>query len=160
MTEPVTIRLATVADAAQIHAGLRMIAAHLGSPDKIASTIDDIALHGFGDDPAFTVLIAEAGTAFAGMCLFFASFSTWRGQKGAYVQDIVVDDRSRGRGVGLALLRQTARHVRDNGGSYLRLSVDARNLSAQSFYEHAGLTWSREEHIHAAYGDAFITLAG
>ena len=97
---------------------------------------------------------------FAGMCLFFPSFSTWRGQKGAYIQDIVVDERFRGVGVGVALIRHTAAHVRAEGGTYLRLSVDAENVSAQHFYERLGLSWSRDEHIHAAYGDAFQLLAG
>ncbi len=98
--------------------------------------------------------------AFAGMCLFFPSFSTWRGQRGAYIQDIVVDERFRSRGIGISLLRHTAAHVREQGGTYLRLSVDAKNVSAQRFYERLGLTWSQEERIHAAYGDAFQLLAG
>ena len=101
-----------------------------------------------------------ASKVFAGMCLFFPSFSTWRGQKGAYIQDIVVDERFRGFGVGVALVRHTAAHVRAEGGTYLRLSVDAENVSAQHFYERLGLSWSRDEHIHAAYGDAFQMLAG
>lgn len=33
-------------------------------------------------------------------------------------------------------------------------------VSAQHFYERMGLAWSEEERIHAAYGDAFETLAG
>ncbi|WP_438754411.1 GNAT family N-acetyltransferase [Pararhizobium sp. O133] len=103
---------------------------------------------------------ASASSVFAGMCLFFPSFSTWRGQKGAYIQDIVVDERFRGSGVGVALVRRTAAHVRAQGGTYLRLSVDAENVSAQHFYERLGLSWSRDERIHAAYGDAFQLLAG
>ncbi len=99
-------------------------------------------------------------TIFAAMCLFFPSFSTWRGERGAYIQDIVVDERFRGSGVGIALVRQTAAHVREQGGTYLRLSVDEKNVSAQHFYERLGLVWSREERIHAAYGDAFQVLAG
>ncbi|URK85900.1 GNAT family N-acetyltransferase (plasmid) [Rhizobium sp. RCAM05350] len=89
------------------------------------------------------------------MCLFFPSFSTWRGCKGAYIQDIVVEERFRGAGIGVALLRHTAAHVRAEGGRYLRLSVEAKNVSAQHFYERMGLAWSEQERIHAAYGDAF-----
>jgi|SRR5215217_1648414 len=107
-----------------------------------------------------TSAVVNKDKTFAGMCLFFPSFSTWRGQRGAYIQDIVVDERFRGRGIGIALLRHTAAHVREQGGTYLRLSVDAKNVSAQRFYERLGLTWSQEERIHAAYGDAFQLLAG
>jgi ribosomal protein S18 acetylase RimI-like enzyme len=157
---PMTIGLATSEDADLIHAGLLTIARHLGSEGKVTSTPQDIRRHGFGAQPAFSVLIARIGGDFAGMCLFFPSFSTWRGQKGAYVQDIAVEERFRGTGVGVALLRHTAAHVRMGGGTYLRLSVDAKNVSAQQFYERMGLEWSKDERIHVAYGDAFEALAG
>ncbi|WP_341487896.1 GNAT family N-acetyltransferase [Pararhizobium sp. A13] len=154
------VRLAVAEDAKLIHTGLLTIAKHLGSEERVTSTPDDIRRHGFGAQPAFTGLIAEIDGAFAGMCLFFQSFSTWRGQKGAYIQDIVVEEQFRGAGIGVALLRHTAAHVRASGGAYLRLSVDARNVSARHFYERMGLAWSEEERIHAVYGDAFETLAG
>ena len=72
----------------------------------------------------------------------------------------MVEERFRSAGVGVALLRRTAAHVRAGGGAYLRLSVDAKNTLAQRFYERLGLAWSEEERIHAAYGDAFEALAG
>lgn len=157
---PFTIRLAEAGDADAIHSGLLMIARHVGEEAKVKATPADLRKHGFGERPAFTALIAEVGNEFAGMSLFFPSFSTWRGRPGAYIQDIVVDERFRGAGIGVALLRATAAHVRETGGCYLRLSVDIKNLSAQHFYERMGLEWSKDEHIHAAYGDAFEALAG
>lgn len=158
--QPITIRVAAAGDVHLIHAGLLTIARHLDAVEKVTATADDLLRHGFGPQPAFTVLIAEIGGEFAGMCLFFKSFSTWRGQEGAYIQDIVVDERFRGAGIGVALLRHTAAHVRIEGGRYLRLSVDANNVSAQQFYERMGLAWSAQERIHGAYGDAFEALAG
>jgi ribosomal protein S18 acetylase RimI-like enzyme len=158
--QPVEIRLATADDAHRIHAGLLTIARHLDAEGKVTATPEDLRKHGFGPQPAFTVLLAEVGGEFAGMCLFFPSFSTWRGCTGAYIQDIVVEERFRGAGIGVALLRHTAAHVRAEGGRYLRLSVEAKNVSAQHFYERMGLAWSEQERIHAAYGDAFEALAG
>ncbi len=157
---PLRIRLAEAGDADIIHSGLMMIARHVGEEEKVTATPADIRRHGFGDRPAFMVLIAEVGGSFAGMSLFFPSFSTWRGRPGAYIQDIVVGEDFRGAGIGVALLRATAAHVRENGGAYLRLSVDAKNVSAQHFYERMGLQWSKDEHIHAVHGDAFEALAG
>lgn len=160
MDTTAAIRLATIEDAGTIHAGLLLIGDHLGARHKVVSTPEDLARHGFGQRPAFTVLIAETGGVFSGLCLFFDSFSTWRGVPGAYIQDIVVDPAFRGTGVGEALLRATAAHVRAAGGRYLRLSVDAENPSAQRFYERQGLAPSGGERIHAAYGEAFERLAG
>jgi ribosomal protein S18 acetylase RimI-like enzyme len=158
--QPVEMRVATAKDVHLIHAGLLTIARHLDAVEKVTATADDLREHGFGPQPAFTVLIAEFDGEFAGMCLFFQSFSTWRGQKGAYIQDIVVEERFRGAGIGVALLRHTAAHVRAAGGRYLRLSVEAKNVSAQHFYERMGLAWSDQERMHAAYDDAFEALAG
>lgn len=153
------IRRAGAADAEAIHAGLLRIAEHLDEKDKITSTPEHLRLYGFGPNPAFSVLIAEIDGIFAGMSLYFRSFSTWRGVPGAYIQDFVVDPAFRGKRVGEALLRQTAKDVRAGGGAYLRLAVDADNHSAQRFYEAMGLGWSKNERIHAAYGDAFQNLA-
>ena len=155
-----TIRLAEPADARAIHGAIRKIGAHLGTERRITSTPEDISRFGFGADARFATLIAEIGGRFAGMCLFFPSFSTWRGEPGAYIQDIFVEELFRGRGIGEALVRAAAQHVRAQGGAYLRLSVDAGNESAKRFYESLGMSWSRDEHIHAAYGEAFAALAG
>jgi ribosomal protein S18 acetylase RimI-like enzyme len=154
------IRRAEIGDAEQIHAALRAIGRHLGMERKIASTPEDLRRFGFGPEAYFEALIAESGEQFAGMCLFFRSFSTWRGVPGAYVQDLFVAEEFRGRGVGEALIRATARHVRDTGGAYLRLSVEAGNESARAFYERIGLKRAETERIHAAYGEAFLALAG
>jgi ribosomal protein S18 acetylase RimI-like enzyme len=154
------IRRAVAADAGTIHAGLMMIAEHLDETHYITSTPDDILRHGFGEPPAFQALIAEHGAAFAGMSLWFASFSTWRGRPGAYIQDFVVDKAFRGKGVGEALMQATARAVRAEGGSYLRLAVDAENATAQKFYNRAGLEWWPHERVFVAYDEAFERIAG
>jgi ribosomal protein S18 acetylase RimI-like enzyme len=153
------IRLAEPADADAMHAALCAIGRHLGMEQRIASTPDDLRRFGFGPAAHFETLIAESDQKFAGMCLFFRSFSTWRGVPGAYVQDLFVAEEFRGRGVGEALIRATARHVRDTGGAYLRLSVEAGNDSARAFYERIGLQRAETERIHAAYGEAFLALA-
>ena len=159
MAENVTIRLAEASDADTIHAGLLAMARAMGDGDKITSTASDIRTHGFGDRPAFEVLIAEIDGAFAGLCLTFPSFSTWRGQPGIFVQDLYVDEAWRGRRIGEALLRAVARRGKAKGAGYLRLSVDIDNTKAEAFYERLGITHSRNEHIHMIKGDAFDTFA-
>lgn len=156
----VLTRLATAEDVATIHQGLHLIAGALHLEAKIISTPEDIRKHGFGDHPLFTALIAEVDGAFAGMSLFFASFSTWRGEPGAYIQDFVVAEAYRGQGVAEALLRETAAYAKaEMGARYLRLAVDTDNHRARRFYEGMGLAWSRSEAIHAAYGASFEALA-
>lgn len=159
MSGNLTIRLAEAGDADTIHAGLVAMARAMGAEAKITSTAENIRTHGFGADPAFEVLVAEIDGAFAGLCLTFPSFSTWRGEPGIYVQDLYVDAALGGRGIGQKLLRAAARRARAKGAGYLRLSVDIDNSKAQAFYERLGITRSRDELIHMIKGEAFQAFA-
>jgi GNAT superfamily N-acetyltransferase len=156
---PVTIRQATIDDAALLHQAIVKLAEGVGAAQKIKSTADDLRWHGFGGNPAFEARIAEIDGDFAGMCLYFPSFSTWRGKPGIYVQDIFVEERFRGRKIGERLLQAVASHALGKGAAYLRLSVDADNHGAQGFYTRLGIEWSQWERIHGIYGDAFTALA-
>ena len=114
---------------------------------------------GFGERPAFEALIAEVDGHCAGVCVFFASFSTYRGEPGAYVQDLFVEPAMRGSGIGARLLQRLAAVTRERGGGYIRLSVDVRNAAAHAFYTRLGVKKSRGEQIHAAYDEDFNALA-
>jgi GNAT superfamily N-acetyltransferase len=154
-----SIRLATVADAGTIHRAVLGIAEHVGETHRVTSTADDIRRHGFGERPAFRALIAEADGGFAGLCLFFPSFSTWKGRPGVYVQDLFVDPAYRGKGVGERLLKAVARLAREEGAIYLRLSVDAKNHAGRAFYDRLGMKWADQEMIRTAYDADFVALA-
>ncbi|WP_246801989.1 GNAT family N-acetyltransferase [Ensifer sp. ENS06] len=153
------IRVGRESDADLIHRGLKLIAAHLSLEDKVTATVEDIRRHGFGSRPAFATLIAEVSGQFAGLCLYFDSFSTWSGRPGAYIQDLVVDPQFRGLGVGETLMRAAIARIWAAGGRYVRLSVDASNTGAHRFYEKMGLEWCQEERIYALRGDAFASIA-
>ena len=154
----ITIRLAVAGDADAIHAMIVGIGAAQGEAHKITSTPDDIRRHGFGPNPMFEALIAQVEGRSVGLCLFFPSFSTWRGRPGAYVQDLFVDGSQRGTGLGRRLLARTAGIVAARGGAYLRLSVEAGNVAAQGFYARIGLHHSAAERIHQIDGAAFLSL--
>lgn len=143
----IVIRRAAAADAEAIHAMVMALADDIGKRDSVASTPGDIRRHGFGPAPDFEALIAEADGAPVGLCLFFTSFSSWRGRSGLYVQDLYVAPRLRGGGLGRRLLGAVAAIGLERGATYLRLSVDADNDTAQAFYRRLGLHWSDSERI-------------
>ena len=153
------IRAATAADVATIHASILALGRFVGEERKITSKPADLAAHMFGDDPAITGLIAEIAGEYAGMCLYFRSFSTWLGRPGVYVQDLWVEELLRGAGVGEALLQRCAALTRAAGGTYMRLAVDVRNFGAQKFYSRLGIARYDDDQLRAAYGDAFQALA-
>jgi len=154
-----TIRPARPQDAEAIHAGLVGIGQAIGAAHKVRSTPRDISRDGFGPQAHFHTLIAEIDSEFAGMCLYFPIYSTWRGQPGAYVQDLFVGDAFRGTGIGEKLLRHLARALRDKGGGYIELAVDTGNPGAQRFYERLGIAHQADSRIHRITGEAFLAFA-
>ncbi|MBX3570546.1 MAG: GNAT family N-acetyltransferase [Rhizobiaceae bacterium] len=158
-SHPILIRPAAAADAALLHASLLGIARTVNEVEKVRCSVADLVEFGFGPEPHFEAVIAEVDGVYAGMALFFRSFSTWLGRPGCYVQDLYVDETFRGLGVGRKLLRRVAAMVRDRGGVYMRLSVDTQNFVAQDFYTRLEIKLSDTEQVHAAYGEAFQNLA-
>jgi [ribosomal protein S18]-alanine N-acetyltransferase len=55
-----------------------------------------------------------------------------------YVFGVYTVPGARGRGVGRALMRAIARHLRDEGREYVVLSVDTPNEGAREFYDRLG----------------------
>lgn len=157
--DDITIRLAGPDDVQTLHRAILSLAGHLGETHLVTSTSDDLLSHGFCANPSFEGLIAEVDGVFAGMCLTFRSFSTWRGCVGVYVQDLYVEDGFRGKKVGMALLKAAARRGRAQGADYLRLSVNIDNVAAQAFYERLGIRHSNDEQIHLIRGEAFLAFA-
>ena len=82
-------RIAAKSDCDVILRALQELAASLGVPERLRSTRAGLERHGFGERPEFEVMLAEDDGGFAGMCLYFPFFSTWVGEPGIYVQDLM-----------------------------------------------------------------------
>ncbi len=154
----VTLRPATADDADALHAMILALARELGAADNVSSSADDFRRFGFSEPPCFHGLIAERNHTAVGLCLYFFSFSTWRGMRGVYVQDIYVAESERGGALARRLIAETARRAAEQGAKYLRLSVDRKNLAAQKFYAKMGITYADRECIYMATGDRFEAL--
>ena len=73
-----------------------------------------------------------------GFALWFATFSTFRGQPGLYLEDLFVKPDYRGRGIGKGLLAAVARLAVDLGYGRLEWSVLNWNDPAIGFYRAQG----------------------
>jgi GNAT superfamily N-acetyltransferase len=102
------------------------------------ATPDDLRAHLFGPRPAAEAILAEVEGVPAGFALFFATFSTFRGQPGLYLEDVFVRAEHRGRGIGKALLATVARIAVDRGCGRLEWSVLDWNAPAIGFYRSLG----------------------
>jgi ribosomal protein S18 acetylase RimI-like enzyme len=154
----VLIRPAFPDDAPAIHAMVVELARDTGKLDLITSTSDDIRRHGFGDAPAFGTLIALRDGKPVGLAVYFGEFSTWRGRRGVYLQDLYVVPDMRGSGLGRRLVKAVVERTAAEGASYMRLAVDADNDAAAKFYERIGFAEIVEDRLFMLIGDAFEKL--
>jgi ribosomal protein S18 acetylase RimI-like enzyme len=155
----VVLRQGTADDAAAIHAMVRALARDLGSEERMHSTVEDFRRCGCGSPPTFDALLAERMGTPVGLCLYFASFSSWRGEPGVYLQDIWVAESERGTGLAQRMVAECARRAAAKGARYMRLSVDRGNDAARAFYTRLGLRHAAHECIYTATGAAFEALA-
>ena len=133
--------------------GLRIRAALPADGDLIAALIQEhtadeqvpAAARGTGADyasglaeQACECLIAELDGEPVGLAMFYATFSSWQGRRGLFLEDLFVRDRARGLGLGRRLVVELARLARARGCTRLDLVVQAGNR-ARRFYGQLGL---------------------
>lgn len=161
MNQPTGIifREAARADVDTIHALIVELATATDAARKVTSTPEDFRQHGFGDPPAFKVILAERDGVAVGMAVYFFTFSTWRGRLGLYLQDLVVSKPARSQGLGAQLMAETARQALAAGATHIRLSVDAANARAGDFYERCGLSPCTDERLYMIAADELDKLA-
>jgi GNAT superfamily N-acetyltransferase len=102
------------------------------------ATADDFRRHLFGPRPVAEAALAEVAGEPAGFALWFATFSTFRGQPGLYLEDIFVRPDYRGHGIGKALLATVARLAVERGCGAMNWSVLDWNTPAIGFYRSLG----------------------
>ncbi|MET0292087.1 MAG: GNAT family N-acetyltransferase [Steroidobacteraceae bacterium] len=90
-----------------------------------------------------TILVAREGGILVGMVNLLYTVSTALGERVAWVEDLIVEPESRGRGLGALLLEAVAEVARDQGVRRLTLLTDGDNVDAQRFYARHGFTPSR-----------------
>lgn len=89
------------------------------------------------------VLVAEEGGAVAGMVTAQLVVSTAEGAMSALVEDMVVTEAARGRGVGRLLLQALAAWAAEHGATRMQLLADRDNRGALRFYERLGWRGTR-----------------
>lgn len=132
------IRDAQPADAALVLGFIRELAEYERLSHEVVATETDIARVLFGPAPKVFCQIAEWDGEAVGFSLWFYIFSTFQGRHGAWLEDLFVQPRMRGKGIGKALLKDLAqRCVRENLGR-LEWAVLDWNQPSIDFYRSQG----------------------
>jgi len=139
MTPGLRIRPAAPPDVPVIVSLIRTLAEYEKAAPG-ALSLDENLLHDalFGPRPAVEGLIAALDNAVAGYALFFHNFSSWRGKRGVFLEDLFVRPEHRGQGIGKALFAELTRIARDRGCARLEWMVLDWNRTAIDFYRSQG----------------------
>src|SRR5437899_697689 len=87
-------------------------------------------------DPGATLLIARDGNEIVGTAMVIVYPTTLRFE--SRIEDVVVDESARGRGVGEALVRECIELARRRGASIVELQTARVRVAANRLYERMG----------------------
>lgn len=154
-----SIRAARADDAATLLRFVRELATYEREPDAVEVTEEILRAQLSEASPPFECLIAEGSNEALGFALFFHTYSTWRGKRGVFLEDLWVTPSARRRGVGRALLVALARLARDRDCARLEWSVLDWNQLAIDFYRGVRATPMKDWTRWRLDGDALDALA-
>lgn len=157
--KPLAVRPAIPGDVPAILRFIKELAEYERAPEEAVAT--EALLHDalFGPRPACEALIGDVNGVAEGFALFFHNFSTWKGRRGVYLEDLYVTPAARGVGLGKALLSRLAQIAVERGCPRLEWNVLDWNEPALGFYRKLGAEAMTEWTIHRVSGEALKRLA-
>jgi GNAT superfamily N-acetyltransferase len=158
MSDSLTIRPATSADAALIIQFIEALAAYEKLSHEAQATEADILRDLFGADPKVFCEIAEWQGEPVGFTLWFYTYSTSQGRHGIWLEDLFVDPSMRGKGIGKALLVNLARRCVAEGLGRFEWWVLDWNEPSIDFYKSQGGVMQDEWTKVRVDGEALLRL--
>jgi len=104
------------------------------APDEVTVTLQHFEESGFGKQPVWWAFVAEVEDVVVGFALYYIRYSTWKGQR-MYLEDIVVTESMRGKGLGSALFERLLEEMREKKLNGIVWQVLDWNESAINFYK-------------------------
>jgi len=145
MDEKLNITLvdAVPADVDDILGLIRELAAYEKAPEEVTITAVDLLHDGFGEQPAFRVLLAKVNGETVGMAFWYFTYSTWKGRE-LYLEDLVVKPAWRNKGLGGMIFKELLRRASQYHVKRMRWQVLQWNYPALPFYEKYQASVSKE----------------
>ena len=129
----ITVRRATKEDCPRLLELVKELALYEKAPDEVTVTLAHFEESGFGSKPVWWAFVAEEEGFIFGFALYYIRYSTWKGQA-MYLEDIVVTEKARGKGIGKLLFDQLIEEAREKGFKRMVWQVLEWNEPAINFY--------------------------
>jgi GNAT superfamily N-acetyltransferase len=158
-TPEIRLQPATERDVPLILELIKRLAEYERLAEHVTATEDKLRTSLFGPDRAAEVVLAYVGDEAAGYALWFYNYSTFLGEPGLYLEDLFVDPKWRGLGIGKALLRHLGSVAVARGCGRMEWVVLDWNELAIGFYRGLGAEPLDGWHVFRLTGDALKRLA-
>lgn len=104
------------------------------APEQVTVNFDHFVESGFGDQPVWWAFVAEVDGKVEGFALYYIRYSTWKGQR-LYLEDLIVTEKMRGKGLGKLLFDQLIQETKDKGFTGMVWQVLDWNETGINFYK-------------------------
>ncbi len=141
----IIIRQGVKEDLPQVLGLIQELAEFEKEPHEVENSVAQLEEDGFGTQPVFEFFVAEKQTneKIVGLALYFYSYSTWKG-KCIYLEDLVVTQSERGKGLGRRLLDKIIIKAKETHCYRVVWQVLDWNEPAIKFYKSLGADIPKE----------------
>ena len=137
------IRNAVATDMPRVLELIQELANFEKEPNAVQVTVEELTEAGFGAKPLYQCFVAEINDKVEGMALVYPRYSTWQGPV-IHLEDLIVSQSVRGKGIGSALLDQVVQYSKEQGVRRIAWEVLDWNEPAIKFYESKGAKVMRD----------------
>jgi len=128
------IRRAEQGDCPRLLELIQELALYERAPQEVTVSLEHFTESGFGSQPVWWAFVAESDGVIHGFALYYIRYSTWKGQV-MYLEDIIVTEQSRGKGIGKLLFDQLIEEAKEKGFKRIVWQVLEWNEPAINFYK-------------------------
>lgn len=133
----INIREAIKQDCPRLLELVKELALFEKAPQEVTVTPEEFEDAGFGLAPVWKAFVAETEGQVIGFALYYIRFSTWKGCR-LYLEDLLVTESMRGRGVGKLLFDRLIAEAAEKGFKGMVWQVLDWNEPAIKFYQKYG----------------------
>jgi ribosomal protein S18 acetylase RimI-like enzyme len=152
------IRKAQPIDAQSIYELIIELAIYEKEPNAVQTTPKIIEKQLQSPTPPVHCVVAQEHENIVGFALYFFNYSTWRGQRGIYLEDLFVQEAYRKKGIARSLMQFLAKTAKEEDCGRIDWSVLKWNQLAIDFYKRLGASEMSEWVGYRLEGEAIVSI--